>query len=94
MVVLTSPLVGSGTAILAYSLRKEIINAKATLFNELDRKEIGSDKVNQYVLLGSLVALDFVYYFILGQESKITKNMHIGYGSTLGGQSINLSYSF
>ncbi len=94
MDVLTGALVGSGTAILAYSLRKEIINAKATLFNELDRKEIGSDKVNQYVLLGSLVALDFVYYFILGQESKITKNMHIGYGSTLGGQSINLSYSF
>ena len=94
MDVLTGALVGSGTAILAYSLRKEIIDAKATLFNEEDRKEIGSDKVNQYALLGSLVALDIVYYFILRQESKITKNMRIGYGSSLNGQSINFSYSF
>lgn len=92
--VLTGALVGSGTAILTYSLRKEIIDLKANLFNEKDRKEIGSDKVNQYILLGSLIALDFVYYFIIGQESKITKNMRIGYGSNLNGQSINFSYSF
>ena len=94
MDVLTGALVGTGTAILTYSLRKEIIDLKANIFNEKDRKEIGSDKVNQYVLLGSLVALDFVYYFILGQNSNITKNMRIGYGSNLDGQSINLSYSF
>jgi membrane-associated phospholipid phosphatase len=92
--VMTGALVGTGTAILIYSLRKEIIKLKADIFNQQERKEIGSDKVNQYVALGSIIAMDLVNYFILGQRSKITKNMHLELGAFGNSNSINFSYSF
>lgn len=92
--VITGALVGTGTAILVHSLRKELIEFKASIFNEKDRKELGSDKVNQYVALGSIIALDIVNYFIIGQQSKITKNMRIDIGSSGSTNTINFTYHF
>lgn len=92
--VLTGAVIGTGTALLVYSLRKEVIKLKADLFNQQERKEIGSDKVNQYVALGSILALDLVNYFILGQQSKITKNMRIDLGMNGSTNTLNFSYHF
>jgi membrane-associated phospholipid phosphatase len=92
--ILAGALIGTGSAILTFSLRKEIIKLKADVFNQKDRKEIGSDKVNQYIALGSIIGMDLVNYFIIGQKSKITKNMHINLGMDGNSNTLNFTYSF
>lgn len=92
--VLVGALIGTGSAFLVNSLRKDLIKFKADIFNQEERKEIGSDKVNQFVLLGSIVALDLVNTFILGRESTISKNMRIDFGSNGSNNTLNFTYSF
>lgn len=92
--VLVGALIGTGSAFLVNSLRKDIIKFKADIFNQEERKEIGSDKVNQFVLLGSMIALDLVNTFIFGTQSKISKNMHIDFGSVGGANTFKFTYSF
>lgn len=92
--VLTGALIGTGSAVLVFALRKELIELKADVFHQKDRKEIGSDKTDQYVALGSLIAMDLFNYFILGQQSKITKNMRIEFGSVGNTNTLNFTYSF
>lgn len=92
--VLVGALIGTGSAFLVNSLRKDLIKFKADIFNQEERKEIGSDKVNQFVLLGSIVALDLVNTFILGRESTISKNMRIDFGSNGSSNTFNFTYSF
>lgn len=92
--VLTGAVIGTGAAFLTYSIRKELIDIKASIFNEEERKEIGSDKVNQYVALGSMIAMDLFNYFIFGLDSKITKNMRVDLGSTGSSNTLHFSYQF
>jgi membrane-associated phospholipid phosphatase len=66
-------LVGSGSAILMYSLRKEIFNAKNHLFgeNKADSQEKG---VNTAALFGGIVAADLLNYFISKSSSKTIRS--------------------
>ena len=92
--VLVGILVGCGTAVATYSLRKEIIKAKANLFNEEDRTETGSSKVNQYIALGTVVGIDLFNYFILGQSSEIIKGPALKYSNVGGAPGLKFSYGF
>jgi hypothetical protein len=92
--VLTGAVIGTGAAFLTNSIRKELINIKASVLNEEDRKELGSDRVNQYVALGSMIAMDLINYFIFGLDSKITKNMRVDLGSTGSSNTLNFTYHF
>ena len=92
--ILMGMLVGAGTAIATFSLRKEIINAKADLFNEEERKETGSSKINQYVALGTVIGMDLFNYFILGQTSEIIKGPGLQYSNVGGAPGLKFTYGF
>lgn len=66
-------LVGSGSAILMYSLRKEIFKTKNSLFgeNKVDSQEKG---VNTAVLFGGIVAADLLNYFLSKSSTKIARS--------------------
>jgi hypothetical protein len=87
--VLAGVLIGTGSAILVHSLRKEIIDVKANILGQQERVEEGSDKVNQYAVLASVILSDLVSY-IMGIRSDIGINL----GSTGSSHSLNFSYQF
>lgn len=74
--VLAGAVVGTGSAILIYSLRTEILKAKSNLFNERysDDKKVG---VNDYLVLGSLIGAELINNFLSGSKIPILKRTNI-----------------
>lgn len=75
--VLAGVIIGSGSAALVYSLRKEIIKGKNNLFRESGREDINSKSVSGTLILTTFILSDAVNYIserILqpGKKSRIT----------------------
>lgn len=82
-------LIGSGSAILMYSLRKEIFKTKNSLFGE--NKIDSQDKsVNTAVLFGGIIAADLLNYFISKSSTKIAKSSAF----TTSANGISFQYNF
>ncbi|MCX6165687.1 MAG: phosphatase PAP2 family protein [Ignavibacteriae bacterium] len=69
--VLAGMLIGSGSAVIVYSLRKEIIEGKNNLFKEKGREDVNQKSVEAPLILLSLIGTDVVNYFIGSTHSKI-----------------------
>jgi len=69
--VLTGMLVGSGSAALVYSLRKEIIKGKNSLFREAGREDLNQKTVSAGFLITAFVISDIANHVI---EKYISKN--------------------
>ena len=95
--VLGGMLIGAGSAALIFSLRKEIISAKNSLFNELGREDKNSSSNYTGILLSSLIASDVLNYIIGRVDNKILSNTRFSAGensSISGGYSLKINYNF
>ncbi|MBI5404189.1 MAG: phosphatase PAP2 family protein [Ignavibacteriae bacterium] len=61
--VLAGMLIGSGSAAIVYSLRKEIIKGKNSLFREDGREDINQKSISTGLILTSFIISDAVNYF-------------------------------
>ena len=94
--VLGGMIIGSGSAILIYSLRKEIISAKNSLFNEKGREDINGSSKYTTIIFSSLIASDVLNYLFERFDNKIMNNTRFeaGENSILGGYSLKINYNF
>ncbi len=94
--VIGGMIIGSGSAILIYSLRKEIISAKNSLFNEKGREDRNSSSNYTTFLLSSLIASDVLNYLFERFDNKILNNTRFeaGENSVHGGYSLKMNYYF
>lgn len=90
--VFAGMLIGAGSAALIYSLRSPIINSKNSFFNQDERTDKSQSKLNTPVLLLSLVATDFINYFLSKSQSKILNHSNLNFSTS--GKSNNLNYNF
>jgi membrane-associated phospholipid phosphatase len=60
--VLAGMLIGSGSAAIVYSLRKEIIKGKNDLFRETGREDVNSKSVSGMLILTSFIFSDVINY--------------------------------
>lgn len=75
--VLAGMLVGSGSAVLVYSLRKEIIKGKNSIFRESGREDVNQKTVSTGLILTSFIISDAVNYFIDKINSKRNINVEL-----------------
>ena len=94
--VLGGMIIGSGSAILIYSLRKEIISAKNSLFNEKGREDINGSSKYTTIIFSSLIASDVLNYLFERFDNKIMNNTRFEAveNSILGGYSLKINYNF
>lgn len=74
--VLTGALIGTGSSILMFSLRKEIIKLKSNVFNEDYSDEKGKG-INEFVAIGGLIGVNVINNFLAGSKSPIVKNTSV-----------------
>ncbi len=74
--ILAGAIVGAGSSILIYSLRKEILKTKSNLFNETYSDE-RNENINQYAALGSLIGVGLLNKFLSGSEIPVIKKSQI-----------------
>ncbi len=89
--VLAGMLIGAGSAALIYSLRKPIIESKNKLFNQPERNERIINNNNTAPILLSVIAADFVNYFLSGSNNKFFSNSNINFD--LSGSSEKIIYN-
>lgn len=87
--VLGGMLIGSGSAILIYSLRKEIFKAKNNLLgeNKIDTKD---KSINGSIIFGGIVAADIINHFISKSSSSIIRSSSLSASSN----GFNFRYNF
>jgi undecaprenyl-diphosphatase len=73
--VLGGMILGSGSAVLIYSLRSEIISMKNGLFREENRPDSNNSNYFTPLVFGSLVISDVINNFLLGGNEKINLNL-------------------
>ncbi len=71
--VLTGALIGTGSSVLMYSLRKEIIKLKSNVFNEDYSDEKGKG-INEFVAIGGLIGVNVINNFLSGSKTPVLKN--------------------
>lgn len=69
--VLAGMLIGSGSAVIVHSLRKEILEGKNNLFREKGREDVNQKSVSTPLILLSLIGTDVVNYFLGKSEKNI-----------------------
>lgn len=74
--VLAGAVVGAGSSILIYSLRKEILKAKSNLFGETYSDE-RSENINQYAALGSFIGVGLINNFLSNSKVPVFKKTQI-----------------
>lgn len=89
--VLAGMLIGSGSAVIIHSLRKEIIEGKNNLFREKGREDVNQKSVSTPLVLISLVATDVVNYFM---GNSISGNAKISFDARGDYNKINLNIIF
>jgi membrane-associated phospholipid phosphatase len=87
--VLTGMLIGSGSAALMYSLRKEIFKTKNSLFGE-SKQDSQEKSVNTAVLFGGIIGADLLNYFISKSSNKIVRSSSFSTSSN----GISFRYNF
>lgn len=91
--VMAGAVIGAGSAMLMYSLRKEILEIKNDVLNE-DLKDENSSKMNQYFILGAVVLSDLVNYIFYHSSPALKKRARFKYSSDERGSYFGFSYSF
>lgn len=74
--VLTGALIGTGSSIVMFSLRKEIIKLKSNLLNEEYSDEKGKG-VNEFVAIGGLIGVNLINNILSGSKSPVLKNTSV-----------------
>jgi membrane-associated phospholipid phosphatase len=92
--VLAGMLIGSGSAAIIYSLRKEIIKGKNNLFNESGRVDANQKTVSGTLILTSFIASDVLNFILGGIRSKFIEKSKLGVDLRGYENRINVSYGF
>ena len=92
--VLAGMLIGSGSAAIIYSLRKEIIKGKNNLFRESGREDVNQKSVSGTLILTSFIASDVLNYFIGGIKNSFLAKSNIGLDLRGYENRLSLSYGF
>lgn len=74
--VLGGMIMGSGSAVLIYSLRSEIISLKNNLFHEKYKQDSNNSNLVTPLFLGSIIISDVINYFLLGNNDNVKLNIH------------------
>ncbi len=74
--VLAGAVVGAGSSILIYSLRKEILKTKSNLFGETYSDDT-NESLNQYTALGSLIGVGLINNFLSGSKIPVINKSQI-----------------
>lgn len=89
--VLAGAVLGTGSALLVYSLRKEIISAKNSLFNEKDRQDRNQkSSIPGIVVLSTFAGTEILNLLINNSENEILQRTNF----SLTGESIGFSIAF
>lgn len=87
--VLTGMAVGSASALLMYSLRKEIFKAKNNLFGE-NKSDTKNNNINSSIVFGGIIAADLLNHFISRSSSKVVRSS--SFSPSING--VSFQYSF
>jgi hypothetical protein len=89
--VLGGAVLGTGTALLVYGLRKEIISAKNSLFNEKDRPD-RNEKSNLpgAVIFGTFAGTEFINSLMNNSDNKVLQKTQFNFT----GESLGISIAF
>ena len=92
--ILGGMIVGSGSALLIHSLRKDIINVKNNLFNEQGRKDLNSSSNLSLLIFSSLISTDIINYLFSNSSNQILRNSNVNFSINGQANSINFNYNF
>ncbi len=76
--VLAGMLIGSGSAVIVHSLRKEIIKGKNNLFGENNRDDVNEKSISTALIFTSLIATDIINFILEKVIDKINNSYIIG----------------
>jgi membrane-associated phospholipid phosphatase len=88
--VLAGMLIGSGSAILIYSLRPEIISLKNNIFGEKNKPDENKSEFISPLFLGTFIVSDLINNYLLNNSNNIKLNFHSSGKSNF----INFNYIF
>ena len=92
--ILGGIIVGSGSALLIHSLRKDIINAKNNLFREQGRKDSNTSSNLSLLIFSSIISTDIINYFFSNSSNQVLKNSNVNFSINGKANSVNFSYHF
>lgn len=92
--VLGGMIVGSGSALLIHSLRKEIINAKNNLFREQGRKDSNTSSNLSLLIFSSMISTDIINYFFSNSSNQVLNNSSINFSVDGKINRFNFSYNY
>lgn len=92
--VLTGMLVGSGSAVIVHSLRKEIIDGKNNLFREKGREDANQKSVSTPLVFTSFIATDILSFIIKKIDNIILNSSKIGFDLRGYENNLNFKYRF
>jgi len=81
--LLGGALIGTGSAVLIYSLRKEIIKGKNNLFNQSSHTDSNQNLLSSYFPLIAIISADIINHFFLSEKTRFEVNA-TGTGMTIG----------
>jgi membrane-associated phospholipid phosphatase len=92
--VLAGMLIGSGSAVIIHSLRKEIIKGKNNFFREKEREDVNQKTISTTLIFTSFIATDILSYFLGQNKSKILNSGNVGFDLRGYDNKINFRYGF
>ena len=92
--ILGGIVVGSGSALLIHSIRKDIINAKNNLLREQGREDSNSSSNLSILIFSSIISTDVINYFFSNSSNQVLKNSKVNFSVNGKVNSINFSYNF
>ena len=91
---LTGMLVGSGSAVVVFSMRKEIIKWKNSIFRENGKDDNNSKSISSGVILSSFAASEFLNLLLGKIDSKIINPKNINFDLNGYDNKISFRYAF
>lgn len=92
--VLAGMLIGSGSAALVYSFRKEFIKLKNNVFCEKGREDINQKSVSTALIFTSFIATDILGYVLGKVNNKIFNSNNIRFDLRGYENNVNFKYGF
>lgn len=92
--ILGGMVIGSGSALLIHSLRKEIINAKNNLFREQGRKDSNTSSNLSILIFSTIISSDIINYFFSNSSNQILRNSYVNFSVDGKTNRLDFSYNF
>ncbi|MFA5405210.1 MAG: phosphatase PAP2 family protein [Ignavibacteria bacterium] len=92
--VLAGMLVGSGSAVIIHSLRKEIIEVKNNLFREKGREDVNEKSVSTPLIFSSFIATDILNFILKTINNKTLNSSNIGFDLNGYNNNVKINYNF